>query len=81
MAMSVIGFRPWAGETRSEAALRGALTRWARANLMRIYTQNPELVTWGLPANLKFDPATRRLYHTYAKGLNRKPKIVYLQVN
>jgi len=81
MAINVVGFHAWAGENRPEAVLRVALTRWAREHLMKQYKENSELVESGLPANIKLDAATRRLYRTYPKGIQPKPHIVYLQLS
>ncbi len=81
MAINVVGFNKWIGEDHVAAMLRRFVRRWARKNLVRLYDFNAELVEAGLPANWKIHRRTMRLYRTYARGLEPKPKVVYLQLD
>lgn len=81
MMLNVLGFKTWAGQSRSERSLQKALVKWTRSNFIRRWKKNPEVAVSGLPANITFDAENKRFVKAYAKGLEREAPKEYLDVD
>lgn len=81
LALNVLGFKTWAGQDRGERALQKSLLAWVKRNLHQRWEENPDVVESGLPAGISYDPQTRRLAKTYAKGLSREVPTDYFELD
>jgi len=84
LCLNVLGIKPVRrtnSADRVDHALKRALLAWSRTKLMKCWEQRPDVVESGLPANLQINPRYRRIVRTFPKFLQRKPKIVYFQLD
>lgn len=61
--------------------LHRAVRNWTRKNFMKLYESYPDIAEHCLIGGVTLDKQNERLVRTFARGLNREPSQVFLQLN